>query len=236
MILQFEEKDYISSFLTSLILIKELKYSKKIFLILGESLDKLGFLKQSKRSLMIGLHLRPLDLDIMNKLLSYIELFESNKLDEIKYKKLMIKSNDFDLNYYFFKKFLNEKESKLAYEMINSKLSLLNHFKLISEDFLKVDEISYSILILKKGILLFPNELYYPLYELYLKKNNYFYSFKYFLHYSYFTNYNDYSLCANLLENSKLNFYALVCYYNHFKETKNETSFQKIKKLFHPIK
>lgn len=231
MINSFEEKDYITSFLNSLILIQKLPYSKKIFQILGESLEKIGFIKQSRRCYIIGLHIRPLEMKLIDKLLSFIEIFEPKQLDEMKYKKLMIESNDFDLNYYFFKKLLNDKEYESAYKMIIPNLTLLNHFKMISEDFLKINEIRYSILTLKKGILIYPNELYYPLYELYLKKNDYFQSFKCLLHYSYFTNIDDYFLCGEYLEKINLNYYSLLCYYKHYLDTKNEKSFEKIKKI-----
>ena len=202
------------------------------------------YLYLSYCSYILGIHLRPTDLEILNKFSNFSELNlpQGNQLNELKKKRNFLNEENFDLKFYFFKQLIKENKIEKSFEfisnfLIKNKIENSNEIKILHDEYLKNDKIDFGIKILIIGTKLFPKEenFYFLLYELFLKKNDYLSSFKAFIHYIYFSrniSFDQILICANLLEKSNYFWHSFLLYYDYLIQFPNdEIILKKIKEI-----
>jgi hypothetical protein len=190
----------------------------------------------------LGLHLRPVDLDLLNKFSNSTEnTSQASQMLVIKNRRNLLDNDNFDLKFFFFKKLLHEGNVEKSFEMISlyflRGVENSNEIKLVYDEYLKANQIDSSINILILGTKLFPKEenFYFLLYELFLKKEDYLSSFKAYIHYLYFSrniSVNQILICGELMEKSNYFWHSFLFYYQYLIQfPKDEKILAKMKEI-----
>lgn len=222
----FLDKDFIACFLSCLLLIKKLPMSKQLWSHLSECCERIGFIQSIKRSLVIGMHLRPLDSKLYDLLIRNVEVYHPSQADEIKWKKLFFFKNDFDLIFHFFKK-----DAMTVFPLVLSSIHEPKHIRLIVDELNRIDGQDMILDTLKIGVEKFPTEFYLPLSEYYAKHSNFFLAWKSTLYFSYHTHNDAYVLAGNYLEKSNHLVHSVFCFYQAYLSSRNKDILEHIEKL-----